>query len=72
MNRLELLGCALTASSFYFLWVYVLALVVVAYNVATWQGIGLDFAGDGVQNFLSNLVGVVPLAAGICLVKKSR
>lgn len=72
MNRLKLLGYALIASSFYFLWVYALALVVVAYNVATRQGFGLDFAGDGVQNFLSNLVGIVPLAVGVYLVKKSR
>ena len=74
MNRLKLLGCALIALSFYFLWVFVLMALVAAYSLTTGQGLGIEFAGKhGVLDhlgFLSRLVGVVPLAIGIHLVKK--
>lgn len=71
MNRLRLLGCALIALSFYFLWVYVLMALVVGYNLVTGQGPGIEFAGGhALLGFLAHLVGVVPLAVGIYLVKK--
>ena len=72
MNYLKLLGCALIAFAFYFLWVYVLMALVVGYNLVTGQGLGIEFAGGhAVLGFLAHLVGVVPLAVGIYLVKKS-
>ena len=73
MNRLKLLGYVLIAWSFYFFWAYVLSALVVAYNLLTGQGLGIEFAGElGVLGFLERLVGVVPLAIGIYLVKKKH
>ncbi len=71
MNRLKLLGYALIAWSFYFYWAYVLSALVVAYNLFTGQGLGIEFAGElSVLAVLESLAGIVPLAIGIYLVKK--
>lgn len=45
--------------------------LVVGYDLVTGQGLGIEFAGrHGVLGALAYLVGVVPLAVGIYLVKK--
>lgn len=68
MKRLKVLGCALIASSFLFLWVYVLIALVIAYNLALGQGTGVEVAGEAwMRTLFEPLVGAAPLAAGIYL-----
>lgn len=68
MNRLKVLGCALIASSFLFLWAYVLMAFVIAYNLALGRGTGVDVAGEGwMRALFEPLLGAAPLAAGIYL-----
>lgn len=74
MNPKRLLGLGLVASSFYFLWVFALAGVLVVYGLLSGGGPGaVDFAGDGPYNlvFTNVLPGAALLAGGIYVLKRS-
>lgn len=72
MNLPRLLGLGLVASSFYFLWVLVLAGVLAVYGLFTGGGSGVDFVGDGLYNFMVTRVipGAALLAGGMYVLKR--
>lgn len=71
-NRLKIFGCALVASSFVFLWVYVLVAFVAAYSLITGHGTGVDVAGEsGMWTLLSPLpAGAALMGLGVYLIMK--
>lgn len=71
-NRPKIFGCALVASSFVFLWVYVLIAFVAAYSLIAGHGTGVDVAGEsGVRTLLSPLpAGAALMGSGVYLIMK--
>ena len=73
MNRLKMIGYALAASSFFFLWIHVLAALVTMHSLIG-HGTGVEFASEsGVWTLLGPLpAGAALLGAGVYLIKKGR
>lgn len=72
MNRLKMIGYALATSSFFFLWIHVLAAFVTVHSLITGHGTGVEFASEsGVWTLIGPLpAGAALLGAGVYLIKK--
>ena len=75
MNKLKLLGYGTIASSFYFLWVWLLVLFVMLYNIIQNQELGVvtEFTEDGGHTVLySLLLGIALLVGGVYVLIRDR